>query len=900
MATSTGGDGGGIDMRLSSSHLLRRRRRRRELLAVLFFGTLAVSACLVVLAGEKRKEKQRSLGRERARTKERKNVSEEFRRDSRSPTFFFFSPRPPLSFPPASSSRRAASSSSSSRQPLPPPWAQPLVRVRVCDDSCPSARDGRCDDGRFLFPRETLSFRSSSGSPPSLEDSSSSSPTREVKCDLGTDCSDCGGEPWEAWLPQELARALPRPIAELRRGGGGGRSGGSDRGGAGERNDETVSSFSATSSPPPPPRPRFRVFATRTATDPPFVAVHADPELDVDVSAQLASLGTVERGLTQVWRARLKGACSSSSFSPPPLLLLSSLSSPSKSSPSKSSPLSSSSSSSASPPPPPPLVLDVGANFGYYSLFAAALGCRVVAWEPVPRFRGFFEAALLLNPGLARRVEVRGAAACARDSSSSPPPPVSSEEEPPPLGGVTLAVPERGVWGTASVGGANIDGELEKRRREEEEEEEETKTGGEEGGERSSSLSSSSSPPPLLVEARCERIDSAVEGIWSATRTPFGDRRVALMKLDVEGYEPEALSGAARLFDGAAADGAFSPKKKKFSPFSSSSSSPSRFGIISDVVLEYSPGVPERNGAWESLTAWPAMLHFLKAKGFVLANVPFGGGGGATAAAAVTAGEDLLRGDWEAPLPSFEEVTLENLAADASDAERLRERTLGCPLPRELFAERGGGGGEGEGKGGKGTADGGGGGSSFDSLSHPAAFSRCNAIPEQLHPHSFRATFGHNTNVWAAREGWVRAGEEGAEGEGGGRRRDSSSSLLRLGRPVGVFGPSDPLTSWLPTTRAGTGMGGRPCVDLPLEVRVAHRCPCGGVSGGAGEKEEEEKGEPDGGGAKSSEAAAALALVVEASCRAEEELVASLARRGLMPPLHGESEASVALLGGRR
>ena len=89
-------------------------------------------------------------------------------------------------------------------------------------------------------------------------------------------------------------------------------------------------------------------------------------------------------------------------------------------------------------------------------------------------------------------------------------------------------------------------------------------------------------------------------------------------------------------------------------------------------------------------------------------------------------------------------------------------------------------------------------------------------------------------------------------------------------------------------------------MDLPLEVRVAHRCPCGGVSGGAGEKEEEEKGEPDGGGAKSSEAAAALALVVEASCRAEEELVASLARRGLMPPLHGESEASVALLGGRR
>ena len=26
----------------------------------------------------------------------------------------------------------------------------------------------------------------------------------------------------------------------------------------------------------------------------------------------------------------------------------------------------------------------------------------------------------------------------------------------------------------------------------------------------------------------------------------------------------------------------------------------------------------------------------------------------------------------------------------------------------------------------------------------------CNAIPEDLHPKSFRGCFGHNTNVWAA------------------------------------------------------------------------------------------------------------------------------------------------------
>lgn len=528
-------------------------------------------------------------------------------------------------------------------------------------------------------------------------------------------------------------------------------------------------------------------------------------------------------------------------------------------------------------------MLDVGANFGYYSLFAAALGCRVVAWEPVPRFRGFFEAALLLNPGLAPRVDVRGAAACARDSPPPGPSSSSSSSSPPPSSlGVTLTVPERGVWGTASVGGANIDRELERRRSGGEEEEEDRvrrAAAGREGEGEGAKGSSSSSPSPsplLLVDARCERIDAAVERIWAATRTPHGNRRVALLKLDVEGYEPEALSGAARLFDR-----------------SSSSSRSSRFGVVSDVVLEYSPGVPERNGAWESLPSWPAMLLFLKSKGFVLANVPFGGGGGGGGALPVTAtaGGDLLRGDWEAPLPGLEEVTLENLAADASDAERLRERTLGCPLPRELFSEKGGHGdnssssSNGSGTGGSSPS------SPSSSLSHPAAFSRCNAIPEQLHPHSFRATFGHNTNVWAARGGWVRV-EEGGEktgGEEGGRSgpslsSSSSSSLLRLGRPVGVFGPSDPLTSWLPTTRSGTGMGGRPCAGLAVEVRVAHRCPCGGSSGG---------------GAESGEASTAAAAAL-ASCRAEEELVASLAKRGLMPPLHGQSEASVALLGGRR
>ena len=87
-------------------------------------------------------------------------------------------------------------------------------------------------------------------------------------------------------------------------------------------------------------------------------------------------------------------------------------------------------------------------------------------------------------------------------------------------------------------------------------------------------------------------------------------------------------------------------------------------------------------------------------------------------------------------------------------------------------------------------------------------------------------------------------------------------------------------------------MGGRPSAALPPEGRVAHRCPCGGVA--AEGEEEEQKRE-----AEDERAAAPAALAAAASCRAEEDLVASLAKRGLMPPLHGTSKASVALLGGR-
>jgi len=44
-----------------------------------------------------------------------------------------------------------------------------------------------------------------------------------------------------------------------------------------------------------------------------------------------------------------------------------------------------------------PLFVDVGANHGYFGLLAAAMGCRVVAFEPQPSCWGRITAAVLLN-----------------------------------------------------------------------------------------------------------------------------------------------------------------------------------------------------------------------------------------------------------------------------------------------------------------------------------------------------------------------------------------------------------------------------------------------------------------------------------------------------------------------
>jgi FkbM family methyltransferase len=52
------------------------------------------------------------------------------------------------------------------------------------------------------------------------------------------------------------------------------------------------------------------------------------------------------------------------------------------------------------------IVVDVGGNFGWYTLYSIALGCRVLVLEPVPAWLEILTLGLSLNPGFASRVRI--------------------------------------------------------------------------------------------------------------------------------------------------------------------------------------------------------------------------------------------------------------------------------------------------------------------------------------------------------------------------------------------------------------------------------------------------------------------------------------------------------------
>ena len=216
----------------------------------------------------------------------------------------------------------------------------------ICTDTCESARNGVCEDGGDLnSPTRAGEMELAVlSSWPSFR---AWRPER-LKCDLGTDCTDCkaprvarefatlsqtmvGAKPSSAPAPYEA----PAPVSE-----------------------STVSALNANG---------VEVNAAWTKTQPPFVMLYTKPSEDVDVSAAMAAHRVVEPLYNLYWHQLSRQCCADGG-----------------------------------------LVLDVGANFGYYSLYAAAMGCRVVAWEPVPVFRKFIAAAARIN-NLTHLIHLRAA-----------------------------------------------------------------------------------------------------------------------------------------------------------------------------------------------------------------------------------------------------------------------------------------------------------------------------------------------------------------------------------------------------------------------------------------------------------------------------------------------------------
>eukprot|EP00884_Botryococcus_braunii_P021699 jgi/Botrbrau1/8212/Bobra.0392s0010.2 len=298
----------------------------------------------------------------------------------------------------------------------------------------------------------------------------------------------------------------------------------------------------------------LEVYTRRSTTQPSFLMPYTNWKHDVDVSEQMEHTGAVEQGLTQVWYTQLKDLC--------------------KSTPGK----------------PPGLVVDVGGNFGWYSLFSAAAGCRVVSWEPVPHFRLFFMYGVMLNH-FDGKVQIRTNAVADK-----------------PEGSYDLVVPQRGIWGTASINGANIDRAI------------------------------NNEGDYEVVSVKGERVDDVVK------------EDVALIKFDVEGFEPTAFASASKLFDNYR---------------------------VENLCMEYSPGVYEREGKWDQLHEWPDMLAKMLSLGMRIVHVPDG-----------FVRRNLLSGGWEGNLQDkFEEVVVENVKYDQDVARRLSNgQELICPMAPELRA----------------------------------------------------------------------------------------------------------------------------------------------------------------------------------------------------------------------
>ncbi|GFR52895.1 hypothetical protein Agub_g15502, partial [Astrephomene gubernaculifera] len=370
----------------------------------------------------------------------------------------------------------------------------------ICTDTCPLARNGVCEDGSPVIQSSGGNSRSTTAG------------GIQVACDLGTDCTDCG--PYRGVVPEwGTSGGFKGPIDYLNRRG-------------------------------------VRVWARRLAFPPHFVMAYTDPKEDLDVSEQLERSGCLELGIVQVFNHVLESRCAP--FKPPaPAPHAHGSSSSSRAAgdavgdgaagsgggaggaagagSGAAGGAGEAGAAAAAPAAAAPLVVDVGANFGYFTVLAALMGCRVVAVEPVPRFLAFLHWNLAANGLRAANSTTDwgggGSTTSASSSSASTPSASSSSASTPSAapsapavvavvagavsdaagGNISIEAPRRGVWGTASVAGM-IAG--------------------------------------VQEDAKLERV--TVPAVRLDELVPPGEV-VLLMKVDVEGYEPVALRSAAGL-----------------------------------------------------------------------------------------------------------------------------------------------------------------------------------------------------------------------------------------------------------------------------------------------------------------------------------------------------------------
>ncbi|KAG1670446.1 hypothetical protein FOA52_010182 [Chlamydomonas sp. UWO 241] len=356
------------------------------------------------------------------------------------------------------------------------------------------------------------------------------------------------------------------------------------------------------------------------------------------------------------------------------------------------------------------LVLDVGANFGVFALYAAAEGCRVIAWEPVDTFRAFLHHGIALN-NLTHLVTVRNAAVS--DASNQ----------------VTIGVPKDGTYyGLASVDNLNLQ----------------------------------PNEVARTITVKSERLDAVVKV------EKIG--RPRLLKIDVEGYEPQVLRSAARVLP-----------------------------LIEHILTEHSPGIFERSRNFTALRDASESLQSLLRAGFVAAHLPL--------RFATPWPPKLMPDHYKDPLPWLEEVTLSALALDIRQAS-MREQIegngaqhLGCPIPEEL--------------------------------KRFPVWAGCNEWAYAAHPKSFRSALGFNTNVWLTRgvNVWrapssggppdVSLGPTGVDGD------PTPAGVMKLWGQASLFAPGQDLAkAWASDANKGQSSGFMACDGLGASHQIIFHCPC--------------------------------------------------------------------------